>query len=59
MNRTTAQTLGDIVVIAIAVFFMASAAFDDMPARSVLNAVALFVIGSSLWRIWRRHRGQE
>ncbi len=58
MNRR-AQTLADLAVIAVALWFLASAGFDDMPARGLLNAVALFVTGSSVWRIWQRHRGAK
>lgn len=52
-----AQTIADLVVAAIAVWFILDPAFDALPAREILAAVALFVIGSSLWRIWRRQRG--
>lgn len=54
-----AHTFADVAVIAVALWFIVSESFDDMPARQVLNAVALFVIGSSLWRIWQRHRGAK
>ena len=50
------QTILDVAVIAVALWFLLGTAFADMPARGVLSAVALFVIASSLWRIWRRHR---
>ncbi|CTQ48769.1 hypothetical protein [Jannaschia donghaensis] len=52
-----AQTIADVIVIAVALWFLLGAGFADMPARTLLNTVALFVILSSLWRIWRRHRG--
>ncbi|MCK0167455.1 hypothetical protein MWU52_07845 [Jannaschia sp. S6380] len=54
MKTRTTQTIGDLIAIAVAIFFIVSASFDAMPARSALNTVALFVIGLSLWRIWRR-----
>ncbi|SFI57922.1 hypothetical protein [Jannaschia pohangensis] len=58
MNRDTAQTIADILVIVIAIWFLTSAAFADMAGRPAFSAIALFVIASSLWRIWRRYRGK-
>lgn len=56
MSRGGAQTLADLAVIAIAAWFLRADNFDTMPSRSLLNLVATFVIGTSLWRIWKRHR---
>lgn len=54
-----AQTLLDLTMAAVAVWFILDPAFDDLPAHGILAAIALFVIGSSLWRIWQRHRGAK
>lgn len=59
MSRGVAQTLADLAVIAIAAWFLMADRFDAMPSRSMLNLVATFVIGTSLWRIWKRHRGSK
>ncbi|CUH39720.1 hypothetical protein JSE7799_02448 [Jannaschia seosinensis] len=56
MTPRTAQTVADVIAIAVAVFFIVSPSFEGMPGRQVMNAVAIFVIGLSLWRLWRRHR---
>lgn len=56
MSRGGAQTLADLAVIAIAAWFLLADSFDTMPSRSLLNLVATFVIGTSLWRIWKRYR---
>ena len=46
----------ELVSIAVALWFLLSASFDDLPAKRALDAVALFVIGLSTWRLiqlWR------
>ncbi len=55
-SRQRAQTIADLVSVAVAIWFMAASTFNDLPAKSALNSVAVLVIGLSLWRIWRRHR---
>ncbi|WP_179381468.1 hypothetical protein [Jannaschia marina] len=59
MSRNGAQTLADLVVIAIVVWFLVADRFDTMPSRSLLNLVGYFVIATSVWRIWRRSRTGE
>ena len=51
-----APTIMDLAAIAVALWFLLSGAFVDLPAKRLLDAVAVFVILSSLWRIWTRHR---
>ena len=50
-----APTIMDLAAIAVALWFLLSGAFVDLPAKRLLDAVAVFVILSSLWRIWTRH----
>ncbi len=59
MTRDTWQTIADIIVIAISLWFLFSGDFDDIPARRVVSAVALFVIVTSAWRILRRWRARS
>ena len=58
MSRAGTQTALDLDVIAVAAWFLVGSGFEGMPARGLLNAVALFVIASSAWRILARHRGR-
>lgn len=53
--RNRAQTVADLISIAVAIWFMTASAFNDLPAKAALNSVALLVIGLSVWRIWRRY----
>ncbi|MGB3555664.1 MAG: hypothetical protein WBA25_13595 [Jannaschia sp.] len=55
MNGTIARSLADAVAIAIALWFLFADTFGTMDG-AVLDSVALVVIGTSLWRLWRRHR---
>ncbi|UWQ19229.1 hypothetical protein [Jannaschia sp. M317] len=52
--ETLGKSLADIVSILVALWFLFAEAFADIPAKPFLDAVALFVIGSALWRIWKR-----
>lgn len=51
-------TLADAVAIAVALWFLAGAAFAGIPMKPLLDAVAVAVLLLSVWRIWRRHRGR-
>ncbi|MEM7711468.1 MAG: hypothetical protein AAF264_12110 [Pseudomonadota bacterium] len=55
MSRAAGQTIGDGTGIAVAVWFLLD---PSLPGADValLQAVAIFVIVLSLWRIWRRWR---
>jgi hypothetical protein len=51
-----ARTTTDLVALAVAAWYLLAPDFDAMPGGRLPDAVALFVIGLSLWRIWRRWR---
>ncbi|MEM7490969.1 MAG: hypothetical protein AAF390_17775 [Pseudomonadota bacterium] len=55
MSRAQWHHLADVVAIAVAVWFLLD---PSMPGggTAFFQAVAIFVIGTSLWRIWRRWR---
>lgn len=51
------KSLGDLVGIAVACWFMLSADFADLPYKRILDAVAFFVALLSAARILRRMQG--
>lgn len=56
MTPKLASSIGDLVAIVVALWFVLGTSFADIPAKRALDAVAAFVILLSAWRIWRRHR---
>ncbi|MEM8850512.1 MAG: hypothetical protein AAGE03_10815 [Pseudomonadota bacterium] len=55
MSRAMGQTLGDLIGIGVAIWFLLDRTLPGADIR-FLQGVALFVIGLSLWRIWHRWR---
>lgn len=52
------KSVGDVIAVLVALWFIFADAFADMPAKPFLDTVAIFVIGLSLWRIWKRVRAR-
>ncbi|WP_167767162.1 hypothetical protein [Jannaschia formosa] len=50
MSRTT-RIIVELASIAVAIWFLVSPGFADMPAKRILDAIAFVVIGLSLWRL--------
>ena len=55
MTGRAGQTLGDILGLLAALAVLATDAFGPLAENRLVQAVALFVLGLSLWRIARRH----
>ncbi len=51
-------TIGDAFALGVALWFIAGAAFAEVPAKPLLDAVAAVVILLSLRRLWQRYRGR-
>ncbi|PWJ21265.1 hypothetical protein [Jannaschia seohaensis] len=51
-----ARIVIELVSIAVALWFLLSPSFDDLPAKRALDAVAIFVIGLALWRLFQLWR---
>ncbi|MGB3408773.1 MAG: hypothetical protein WBA67_14910 [Jannaschia sp.] len=56
MNRQTGQTLGDLLGIAVAIWFLTAERFAELSANRLIAGIAGAVILLSLWRIFRRWR---
>ncbi|MDB2407793.1 hypothetical protein N9W17_04630 [Jannaschia sp.] len=52
MTRTS-RLIVELLSIAVALWFLLSPTFGAMPAKRALDAVAVFVIGLALWRLFR------
>ncbi len=55
MTPKVGASIGDLVAMAVALWFIFGASFADYDSKQALDAVALVVFLYSGWRIWRRH----